>query len=155
MTHLRIWQQAQKAVEETINRIKLAISNLSKALEDRQKRIMKIREDIRYADSQDRQFMLSDLAFLLEDEARLGTRIQGMGSGLSSPYFCKLFCDEAIYVSKYLSDPDNNVVKYTSPIAVLRYKEVGQVSKVNGITHRIREKQVLDIRVDKDLYLRV
>ena len=146
MTHLRIWQQAQKAVEETIKRIKLAISNLSKALEDRQKRIMKIREDIRYADSQDRQFMLSDLAFLLEDEARLGTRIQGMGSGLSSPYFCKLFCDEAIYVSKYLSDPDNNVVKYTSPIAVLRYKEVGQVSKVNGIAHRILEKQVLDIQ---------
>lgn len=145
MTHLIIWQQAQKTVEETINRIKLAISHLSKAQEDLQKRIMKIREDIRHADSQDRQFMLSDLAFLLEDEARLGTRIQGMGAGMSSPYFCKLSCDEAIYISKYLSDPDNNVVKYTSPIAVLRYKEVGQVGKINGIAHRIQEKQVLDV----------
>ena len=135
MTHLRIWQQAQKAVEETINRIKMVISNLSMAHEDLQKRIMKIREDVRYADSQDRQFMLSDLAFLLEDEARLGTRIQGMGAGQSSPYFSKLVSDEAIYISKYLSDPDNNVVKYTSPIAVLRYKEVGQVGKVNGIAN--------------------
>jgi DNA helicase IV len=146
MAHQRIWRQAHKKLEETVNRIKSSIEDFSRDREDLERRIKKMRGEVRNAGSQDRQFLLSDLAFLLEDEARLESRIQGMGAGLSSPYFSKIVSDEAIYISKYLSDPDHNLVKYTSPIAVLRYKEVGQVGQVNGITHHIQEKQVMDIQ---------
>src|SRR5690554_185332 len=145
MAHQKIWSQVKKTVDDTIKRIRLSTSDLTEYQEDLEKRIMKIQEDIRYADSQDRQFLLSDLAFLSEDVARFKTRIQSMSASLSSPYFSKIVSDEDFYISKYLSDPDNNLVKYTSPIAALRYKDVGEVGKVNGITHRIREKQVLDI----------
>ena len=79
------------------------------------------REDVKHADSKDRQFLLSDLAFMLEEEARLGTRIEDMSAGLSSPYFSKVVSDEAIYISA-ISDPDYNLVKFTSPIAVLSTK---------------------------------
>jgi len=145
MPHLKIWQQAQKEIEETVARVESSLDHLSREREELQQRIAKYREDVKHADSKDRQFLLSDLAFMLEEEARLGTRIEDMSAGLSSPYFSKVVSDEAIYISKYFSDPDYNLVKFTSPIAVLRYKDVGQVGHVSGIAHKIKEKQVLDI----------
>lgn len=146
MTHQRIWQQAQITLEETVNRIKHSLNNISTDMEQMKKRAMKIREELRFADNQDRQFLLSDLAFMLEDVTRLEAQAHNNGAGLSSPFFSKVVSDEAVYISKYLSDPDNNLVKYTSPIAALRYKDVGQVGKVNGVSHRIRERQAFDIQ---------
>lgn len=100
MAHHKIWRQAQKKVAETVNRIKKSVGDLSRDREDLEQRIIKMRGEVRNAGSQDRQFLLSDLAFLLEDEARLESRIQGMGAGLSSPYFSKIVSDEAYYIIK-------------------------------------------------------
>ncbi|MGI6364193.1 MAG: hypothetical protein ACOX2G_13245 [Bacillota bacterium] len=61
MSHLKIWQQAQKKVEETVARVKSFLDSFSREREELQQRIAKYREDVKNADSKDRQFMLSDL----------------------------------------------------------------------------------------------
>lgn len=145
--HLQIWEQTKTELNNTISRIKAANSELVKTQDELAKKITQLREDIKYADSSDKPWLVSRLASLMADEARAGEQLRSSVEGAGTPYFTKFVSDEPIYISKHISDPDNNIVKYTSPIAVLRYKEVGEVGKVNGFVHKIREKQLMDIQV--------
>ena len=49
-----------------------------------------------------------------------------------------------------MSDHSQNIVLYTSPIAALRFKNVGQGDNINGQNYIIAEKDIVKI-IDKNL----
>jgi hypothetical protein len=44
-----------------------------------------------------------------------------------------------------MSDHSQNIVLYTSPIAALRFKNVGQGDNINGQNYIIAEKEIVKI----------
>lgn len=144
--YLQHWQQAVADLKHISQGVQTASQEDIQLRDDLIQQIAKIRDDLKYATGSDKVSLLQELGSLNQRLTEVETKIRASREGAGNPYFAKVTSDEGFFISKHFTDLDRNVVKYTAPIASLRYREIGESAEVNGFRHQVREKQQLVIK---------
>lgn len=73
---------------------------------------------------------------------------------VNSPYFAKVTTDSNnnYFISSHMEDIKNNIFHFTSPIAKLRYLDVGESIEQDGVKYTLTEKENLKVK-NKQLLL--
>ena len=143
------WQRAK----DTLKKITVNLISSFKGSELRQqndhniKRMRVERENLRYSDPRDRQYILDDLSRFRRRQQEFDIQFYQIEKFISSPYFNKIttIAGETYFVSKHMADFSQDIVLYTAPIAKLRFSEIGEKVNINGTTHILSEKEELTI----------
>lgn len=137
------WNAEKENINNTIEEMKLKQSKLKYELDKQLKEIETLREDIVYADREEKIYLRNELNSKRDKYDLLNKDINenDINLYLSSPYFTKIVTeDDGLYISKYKKDFDRNIFLFTDPIAKLRFYDVNESEKINGHTHSIKEK---------------
>lgn len=146
---------------EILNRItetltfKFEESDLKKQMDDILKKIFIERENLKYSDREDRVYIMEDLYRLREKREKLYNDYIINEKFIKSPYYVKITTTskQTYFISSYMSDFSQNIVCYTTPIATLRFKNVGQDAIINGQKYTIAEKEEVKVSDKKLLEL--
>lgn len=143
--HQEVWQQAVDDLNQSLTLLVNKNKDLAAKRQELAERVQKLRDDIKYAAQEDKPSLIQELNSMQQRERNLEIQEDIVKVNTDSPYFAKVVSDEGYYISKHFSDSDNNIIKFTAPLAVLRYKEVGEKVTIRGFHHCLREKQQLEI----------
>lgn len=152
--HEAYWRKASKILKDIIGTLNLSFnsSDLKKQMDDILRKISTEKENVRYSDRDDRIYIMEDLNKLRDKRVELDDKYILNEKFIKSPYFSKITTtsNQTYFISNYMSDFSQNIVLYTSPIAALRFKSVGQGDNVNGQHYIVAEKETLRI-IDENL----
>ena len=137
------WNQEKGNINSTIDDMKVKQLKIKDKLSKKLKEIESIREDITYADREDKIYLRNELNSKRNEYDLLNkdTNEKDINLYLSSPYFTKIVTEnDGFYISKYKKDFDRNIFLFTDPIAKLRFYDVNESEKINGYLHSVKEK---------------
>ena len=148
----KVWEESTKHISNTIENIKVKQEKYNEDIKVLEDKIYKLREELPYADREDKIYMREELNSLRDNYDVLCRDGDEKDAELfiSSPYFCKVTTDDGnIYISKYKKDYENDVVLFTDNIAKLRFYDVDESEKINGRKHTVNEK--IDYIIEESL----
>lgn len=148
----KVWEESTKHISNTIENIKVKQEKYNEDIKVLEDKIYKLREELPYADREDKVYMREELNSLRDNYDVLCRDGDEKDAELfiSSPYFCKVTTDDGnIYISKYKKDYENDVVLFTDNIAKLRFYDVDESEKINGRKHTVNEK--IDYIIEESL----
>ena len=148
----KVWEESTKHISNTIENIKVKQEKYNEDIKVLEDKIYKLREELPYADREDKMYMREELNSLRDNYDVLCRDGDEKDAELfiSSPYFCKVTTDDGnIYISKYKKDYENDVVLFTDNIAKLRFYDVDESEKINGRKHTVNEK--IDYIIEESL----
>lgn len=137
------WNIEKENINNTILDMKSKQLKLKEQLIKELKEIETLRDDIAYADRDDKIYLRSELNAKRDKYDLLNKNVneKDINLYLSSPYFTKIITEnDGFYISKYKKDFDRNIFLFTDPIAKLRFYDVNETEKINGHLHSIKEK---------------
>lgn len=137
------WDQEEENINSTIDDMKIKQLKIKDKLSKKLKEIEDLREDIAYADREDKISLRNELNLKRDEYDLINKDIneKDINLYLSSPYFTKIVTEnDGFYISKYKKDFDRNIFLFTDPIAKLRFYDVNETEKINGYHHSIKEK---------------
>lgn len=144
------WDQEKENIYSTIEDMKVKQLKIKDKLSKKLKEIQSLREDITYADREDKTYLRNELNSKRDEYDLLNkdTNEKDINLYLSSPYFTKIVTEnDGFYISKYKKDFDRNIFLFTDPIAKLRFYDVNESEKINGYLHSVKEK--IDYIIDE------
>lgn len=146
----QIWEAAQKDLTRISSLLDVGEEQLRSSQKDLQERIHRLREGLSETEPENRWPLLQELENQKERLQHLQDRIHIYKNKLGSPYFSQIvpgagYYQDGFFISKHVSDPDNHIIKYTAPLAALRYREIGETETIHDITYRVEKKQQLTI----------
>ncbi|MGI6569878.1 MAG: UvrD-helicase domain-containing protein [Caldicoprobacterales bacterium] len=144
--HIDIWNKAKNEIRQMVDYIKQRNKKELKDLEELQEEIEEIRGRLGNMEPDDRMSERERMNYLILRRSRLERSNESILSYISSPYFAKLTCDEAYYITRHKSLPEKNLFSFTSPIAKLRYSDLDKPVKVNSETYEV--KQIQEYKID-------
>ena len=112
----RVWEESTKHISNTIENVKVKQEKYNEDIKVLENKIYNLREELPYADREDRIYMREELNLLRDnyDVLRRDGDEKDAELFISSPYFCKVTTDDGnIYISKYKKDYENDVVLFT------------------------------------------
>lgn len=148
----RVWEESTKHVSNAIENVKVKQEKYNEDIKVLENKIYNLREELPYADREDRIYMREELNLLRDnyDVLRRDGDEKDTELFISSPYFCKVATDDGnIYISKYKKDYENDIVLFTDNIAKLRFYDVDESEKINGRKHTVNEK--IDYIIEESL----
>ena len=141
--YLNLWEETKSNIKTVINEVKEKEVKLKEDMHKYEKKIKSLREDIAYADREDKIYMREELNRIRDSYDEIAKEADEKNTELyiSSPYFCKINTEEdAFYISKYKKDFNNDIFLFTDPIAKLRFYDIDESEKINGHNHKVNEK---------------
>lgn len=152
--HEAYWRKAIEILKNIVETLSYNFENsdLKKQMEDILSKIYNEKENLRYADREDKIYIMEDLNKLREKRVKLDNYYITYEKFINSPYYSKITTtsNQTYFISNFMSDHSQNIVLYTSPIAALRFKNVGQGDNINGQNYIIAEKEIVKV-IDKNL----
>lgn len=107
------WNTEKENINNTIEGMKLKQSKLKYDLDKQLKEIETLREDIVYADREEKIYLRNELNSKRDKYDLLNKDIneKDINLYLSSPYFTKIVtADDGLYISKYKKDFNRNIL---------------------------------------------
>ena len=140
---IELWDESKKHITDSIDRIKVKQAKYKGEIKTLENKIENLREDIAYADREDKIYLRQELNEIRDNYDVLKRDADEKDTELfiKSPYFCKVTTDDGeIYISKYKKDLENDLVLFSDKIASLRFYNVDESEKINGHNHTVKEK---------------
>ncbi|MBU5316520.1 UvrD-helicase domain-containing protein [Clostridium bornimense] len=141
--YIEFWNNTKKHISNTIDNVEVKQEKYKEDIKVLEKKICDLREEIPYADREDKIYMRQELNTLRDNYAVLCRDGDEKDTELfiKSPYFCKVTTgDGNLFISKYKKDYENDIVLFTDNIAKLRFYDIGEYENINGIKHNVKEK---------------
>lgn len=121
---INIWQETKEHISETIADINESQVKLKSDMLKYGNKITKLREEIPYADTEEKIYIREELGKIRDRYNELLRETNEIDTELyiRSPYFCKVNTeDDHFYISKYKKDFNNDIFLFTDPIASLGF----------------------------------
>ena len=151
--HEAYWRKAIEILKNIVETLSYNFENsdLKKQMEDILSKIYNEKENLRYADREDKIYIMEDLNKLREKRVKLDNYYITYEKFINSPYYSKITTtsNQTYFISNFMSDHSQNIVLYTSPIAALRFKNVGQGDNINGQNY-LQKKKMLKLSIKSD-----
>lgn len=151
--HLLIWKEALESLEKLISEINSNIYLNKNEIDKLQKQVYEIREDLRYMELDDRRYELDRLNGIRKRIDDMQGYLNNVQEFAKSPYFARINCKDTFFISRSKSEPDKNIYSFTSPIATLRFRDVGEAVSIGSNQYKVIQKDTYKINDGKLLWL--
>lgn len=151
--YLIVWKEAIEDLERLVSEINSNIYLNRDEIDNLQKQVYEIREDLRYMELDDRRYELGRLNGIrnrIDDLQEYSKNVQEFSK---SPYFARIKCNDTFFISKCKSEPDRNIYSFTSPIATLRFRDIGEIFSLGDYQYKVIQKDSYKINDGKLLWL--